>query len=584
MLLSLLLLFAGVLEMVGVGIVPVYVTIVAYPEKLIEKDIVQALLAAPGQVITQDLLLYWGSAVFLAFFTFKGLFSIYLTYWQARFVQNRVLRLGDKLFTAYMRVPYSFHLDRNSAQLLRNVNVECTRIGSNVLAPSVQLLTHIFIFLAVTVLLVVASPGFAVLAMFLFVLVAMGVSLVLHKKVKELGLKAQAARGEVVRSVNEGLAGVKEIKILRRENLFITRFRNAFNTNLSVQRFMQVVGKAIPVLMEWLSVAGLLGLVVLMFNTGREPSTVVSTVVLFAVSLMRLKGAMSVIVARYTAVQHNLVSVDEIYGDIRKIEELSSSEKEAERKQVEKRGQDPFELKERIALDKVSFRYTNAHEEALKEVSVEIAKGEALGIVGSTGAGKSTLVDIVLGVLKPTSGTVTVDGIDIQIDMKAWQRLLGYIPQTIYLLDGTIRENIALGLPDSQIDDHVIERVLKAAHLEDFVNGLPDRAETIVGERGVRLSGGQRQRIAIARSLYHDPQILVMDEATSALDNITERSIVKAVDELKGQRTILMIAHRLTTVKNCDRILILNKGRVDAMGTYDELLAEHEGFRRMAEA
>jgi len=582
-LLSFLMLINGLMEMVGVGVVPVYVSIVAYPDKLIENEMVQWAFAAPGEILTQTTLLYWGSALVLGFFTIKLLYTVFLSYYQARFVNNLVLRIGDKLFTAYMRAPYMFHLGRNSAQLLRNVNTECMRLGINVLMPLVQLATHVFVLLAITALLLVASPGFAVAALVLCVGVAATVVRTLHHELKALGANAQAARGEVMRTVNEGLGGVKEIRILQREGQFTEKFRQALGTVLSVQRFIQVINRAIPMVMEWVSVAGLLAVILLLFMMGKTSETVVSTIVLFAVSLLRLKGAIGNIVSHYTGLQHNLVSLDVVYDDLTSLQDQATAAEGGYTENTEQ-GQSLSALKfhSRIMLDHVSFRYPNAHEDALKDISLTIEKGEAIGFVGTTGAGKSTLIDIVLGVLTPTEGHVLVDGKDIRCDPAGWQRDIGYIPQSIFLVDGTIKQNIALGLSDAKIDETAVERAVRAANLKEFVEELPQGVNALVGERGVRLSGGQRQRVAIARALYHNPDVLVMDEATSALDNVTERTVIEAVDQLKGQRTILMIAHRLTTISNCDRIVLLEHGRIESVGTYEELIRDSGVFRHMA--
>lgn len=586
--LVLLLLFNGLLEMAGVGIVPVYVGIVAFPERLVEHEIVQAVFSSPGEILTQTTLLYWGSALLVLFFTLKFVYTVMLSYWQARFVQNRVLRIGDQLFTAYMRAPYTFHLGRNSSQLLRNVNAECSRLGMTVLTPLIDVLTQLFVLIAVVGLLVAVSPGLAVLALMVFTIVAGIVAGALHKKFRELGFEAQAARGIMVKNVREGLGGVKEIKVLQREKLFSTRFRDTLGTTLRIQRFIQVVGKSIPSLMEWISIVGLLTVVLVLFAMNKSTEAIIAIVVLFAVSLSRLKSTISNLVSRYTTLQHNLVSLDVVYDDL---VELSGTDYLQKKPRVAVVRSSDGEMagsfshfRKDLELRNVDYRYPGADDYALRDVSLRIGKGEAVGFVGTTGAGKSTLIDVVLGVLSPSGGRILADGRDIHEDIAAWQRNTGYIPQSIYLVDGSIKENVALGLPPSEIDQDAVEQALKAAHLDKFVAELPGGLDTVVGERGVRLSGGQRQRIAIARALYHNPEVLIMDEATSALDNVTERGVIKAVEDLKGERTILMIAHRLTTVLNCDRIVMLDHGRVAGIGTYDQLIKDNEDFRRMAEA
>ncbi|WP_232225143.1 ABC transporter ATP-binding protein [Dactylococcopsis salina] len=239
-------------------------------------------------------------------------------------------------------------------------------------------------------------------------------------------------------------------------------------------------------------------------------------------------------------------------------------------------------LKTQLRLDSVSYHYPNSEEQVLNQVSIEIPQGTSVGLIGSSGAGKTTLVDVILGLLQPTEGKVLVDGVDIQQGLRGWQNQIGYIPQSIYLCDDTLRGNIAFGIPEEEISDEQVWSAVRSAQLQELVERLPQGLDTVVGERGVRLSGGQRQRVGIARALYHNPQVLVMDEATAALDNETEAGIMEAVEKLSGEKTLIMIAHRLTTVKNCDCLYLMERGKVVDQGSYEELRDRNKNFMRMA--
>jgi ATP-binding cassette subfamily C protein len=281
----------------------------------------------------------------------------------------------------------------------------------------------------------------------------------------------------------------------------------------------------------------------------------------------------------YTQVRASLVSVDVVDRD------LSNMKAATPALPAERPGTpDPWPAASprQLVLEDVWYRYPGAEGYALAGVDLVIRRGEAIGIVGPSGAGKSTLVDVLLGILPPERGAVRADGVDVQECLGAWHRVLGYVPQSIYLFDGTLQQNIALGLDDEEVDPEALQRALDAANLSRFVAGLPEGLQTPVGERGVRISGGQRQRVAIARALYQDPRILLMDEATSALDNVTEKAVMEAVDSLKGERTVLLIAHRLTSVRNCDRIVYMQEGRVAAVGTYEDLIRSSPGFQQLA--
>jgi ATP-binding cassette subfamily C protein len=580
-----LMLIHAALEVIGVGIVPLYVSIVVFPEQANNQPVLGNIIQTIGYDTSSTMLLVWGSVALTFFFAFKAGYMIMLSYWKMRFVQNRVFRLGEELFAGYMRAPYAFHLNRNTAELLRNINQECLTLGRRVLLPILLLVSNGVIFLDLLGFLFIASPGLSAIGVILLTAVAAAGVWFLHKRLHRKGVEAREHRREVIQNIGEGLGGVKELRVLRREGLFIKKFATSLRNLLSIQRYVAVVGEAMNPTMEWVSIVGLLSLTVVLFLTQDDPQVVVSTVVLFAVALTRIKGSISQILGKYAGLRHNLVSVDTIYEDLMMIggqrgmptDLFATANQSASATQGDRMVPDRA-----IEFSNIEFTYPDADTVTLSQIDFEIKKGEAIGVVGPTGSGKSTLMDLLLGVLVPDEGRISVDGKDIHEDLSAWQSCIGYIPQAVYLIDGTIRQNIALGIPDRLVNEEKLRQAIEAAHLDSFVAELRHGLDTVVGERGVRVSGGQRQRIAIARALYHEPDVLIMDEATSALDNTTERAVIRAVEELKGSRTIVMIAHRLSTVENCDRIVYLDKGVVRQIGTYKEVMNKHVGFREMA--
>lgn len=573
----------ALLELVGVGLVPVYIGVLAQPERLLQDTRVieaMALLGIGQDQLTPRLLLYGGTALLFAVFTAKLIYVPLLAYVRARYIQGVVRSQATRLLNAYLRAPYEFHLRRNSAELMRNVNAECLRLGETVLNPLVNMASQFLITLGITVLLVVTMPGAALFALLVIAIVSVPVVAVLTRRIKRLANRAQGGRKRVIRFVQEGLGGVKEVKLLGRERYFVQRFARSLQQVLHLQRFLQVQSVGLPVFMEWVSVTALLTLVIVLFQSNLSQEAVLAVIALFAVAMARLKGSITGLLGAYAQARSSLVSVDVIDGDLRQLEQASSPAPVPAQPRPARR----LAFNDQIHLDDVWFHYAGSSEYALRGIDLTITKGEAIGFVGPSGSGKSTVVDLILGILEPNRGRISVDGADIRQDAAAWHRMVGYIPQAIFLMDGTVRQNIALGLEDREIDSAAVDRAVVASHLDEFIGTLPDGLDTTIGERGVRLSGGQRQRIAIARALYHEPAVLVMDEATSALDNLTEKAVMEAVDGLKGERTILMIAHRLTTVKNCDRIVFLQAGSIEAIGRYADLVDAHQEFKRLAQA
>ena len=564
------------MEMAAIGLIPLFITSIAFPEYIEQHAALGPMLGRFGLLdVGRDSFIIWGSALLLFFFIVKAGYSVFAAYWKARFAQNRALKFSIRLFSAYLRAPYSFHLTHNSAELFRNVNIECAGLTGRVLLPMLELITQGTILLGVCVVVSLIVPPVALIWLAFFLLMGFTGPLLLQRRGKRLALEAQQQRGAVVRVINEGLGGVKEIKLMRRGQLFTDRLGATLGRVMAIQRIHLVIKRTIPSLVEALGVVGLLGITVMLIRQGGEPQQLVATLSVFAVAMARMKGALRTVMVAHSELRHNSPSMAVVYNGLHSLEPA----------QLLNDGSDdtlePMPFAREIQLQNLSFTYPNGDRQALMSIELEIKKGEAIGFVGATGSGKSTLVDILMGIVEPQSGSVLVDGVDIHGRLSAWHQHLGYVPQSLFLLDASVRANIALGLEPQAIDPQKLRQAVAAAELDEFVANLTHGLDTVIGERGVRISGGERQRIAIARALYLNPDVLLMDEATSALDNTTEAAVVTAVEALKGERTILIVAHRLTTVRRCDRIVFLKDGRIDAVGTYEELASTHPEFQRM---
>lgn len=566
---------AGVLEVVGIGMIPAFVTIVADPGRILNIEWIQPFISFFKITTAKDLLV-WGSVILVAIFILKSLYVIAFNYFEARFINNRRYTISIRLMHAYMQAPYTYYLERNTAELLRNITLEVNMLVNNVITNLLTIIREGVMGLAILILLFAVEPLITLLLVSLSGIGAGTFILLNKKKVKEYGEKEQVLRREMIKAVNQGLGGIKEARVLNREDEFIDKFRkDAYGSTrlLAYIRFIQQIPRPV---VETTTVLGMLFIAVLLVWQDRPMSAIIPILSLFAISTVRLMPSVQQLVALYTSLRYNMATIFPIYNDLKELEEYNAKFLDDRKNKCQLR------LKHEIEIKNVTYHYPGSKEQAISGISIKIPKGKAVGFVGASGAGKTTIVDLILGLLEPDEGEILVDGIDIQQKLSAWQRNMGYIPQSIYLADETLRSNIAFGLADDKIDDEKVRKAVKLAQLDNLVSRLPNGLNTILGEHGTRLSGGQRQRVGIARALYHDPQVLVMDEATSALDNITERQITNAIESLKGERTIIMIAHRLTTVKNCDKLYFMEEGKIIQEGTYLDLVESNNRFREMA--
>lgn len=569
-----LMLLNAVIEMAGIGMVPAFIMVMASPEAILEHVWARPVLDLLGIHTSRELLL--GGAVALAsFFVLRGLLQALIQSIHLRFLQGKYRELSQRLFSGYMRAPYLFHLDRNSSELMRNVINETHKVVFTVFSAVLNLMLNALAMIFIVALLLAAQPLFSAITLVVLGGVSFLIMHVTKKKTGRLGREEMEHRGKSYKTVLEGLAGFRDIRLAGRENHFLRRYGASVKRILRSQYYRQMLQVLQRPALEAIVVSGVLVLAVWMTIDGYGMSRIIALLALYAAAAFRLLPQFRQMLNNITTLRYHIYSVGPVYDDLQRLRRLNDDHREDNEPQAM-----PF-LKE-LAMENVSFTYPNRKEPAVKDISLKVPQGKAVALTGLSGAGKTTLVNILLGLLTPQQGTVTVDGSSVAGRERQWQKNTGYVPQDVYLADDTLKHNVALGLEDHQIDEQRLQEAVKAAQLEELINRLPQRENTVLGERGITLSGGERQRVAIARALYHNPKLLIMDEGTSALDTITEQYISDAIGRLKGERTIVMIAHRISTVVHCDHICLMDEGRIVAEGTYHQLLDSSPQFRKMA--
>jgi ABC-type multidrug transport system fused ATPase/permease subunit len=538
------------LETLGIGLVIPAIAVLTQSDPASKYPALQPVLNALGNPDKQALVV--GGMLLLAGVYFvKVSFMAFLGWQQARFAFGVQANISHRLFSSYLRQPYTFHLQRNSAQLTRNVVNEVNLLTFTCILPAMSMLTEVLVMLGLCVLLLVFEPLGAVIVLSVLGVAAGGFHYFTRRRITRWGEARQHHEGLRMQHLLQGLGGVKDVKLLGRETEFLELFRLQ-NAKSAQMGQLQTTLQLLPRLwLEFLAVCGLAILVISVLAQGRPLEAVLPALGLFAAAAFRLMPSVTRVISAAQSLRYGLPVVNTLFEEL----QLGSQEQE-------QRSRSASTFHTALELDNVSYTYPGSMEPALREFSLMVQRGESVGFVGSSGAGKSTLVDVILGLLPASEGEVKVDGRNIQHALRDWQDQIGYVPQIIYLTDDTVMRNVAFGLPDEQIDKTAVWRAIRTAQLEDFVHSLADGLETVVGERGVRLSGGQRQRIGIARALYHDPAVLVLDEATSALDTDTELGVMQSVRALQGDKTIIIIAHRLSTVEHCKRLYRLEQSRL----------------------
>lgn len=546
--LVLLLVIGMFFEMLSLGLLIPALTIILNPNITQEYPAIAPYFLYFGNPSHKEVII-GGMSLLIIIFLIKTLFLAFLYWFQNKFTSTLQVQLTTNLYAIYLNQDYQFHLNRNSAELIRNTQMEVV-LFNRAANALILISTELAIIFAVVFTLTIVEPFGTFIV---FIILSFSI-LIFHqlskKKLVQWAEKRQDLSKEINQFLLEGLGGVKDIKLLGREDYFIDNY-NLKNKLWARINILQLTLAQLPRLyLEFLGIFGLVILVIVMVLEGNPIDTLLPTLVVFAAGAFKMIPGFNRIMGAIQNVKLTVPVVNVLFNEFsfdKRLEKTSSNE---------------LVLRSEIFVQDVIFKYQNTQKSVINKINFKIKKGESVGFVGKSGSGKSTLIDLILGLMNVNEGSILIDGTNINDNIRGWQNNIGYVPQNIYLTDDTLRKNIALGISEDQIDDKSIIRAMKQAQLNDFVQDLEEGIDTYVGERGVRLSGGQCQRIGIARAMYHSPSVLVLDEATSALDSATEKSVMEAVYQLKGEITIIIVAHRLSTLSSVDKIYHLERGKL----------------------
>lgn len=575
-LLLFMILVMALLDVVGVASIMPFIAVLANPEVIQSNPKIALVYQWLGFSSPDYFLFFLGVAVFLLLL-FSIAFKALTTWAMLRFTHMREYSLGMRLVSGYLRQPYEWFLGRHSADLGKAVLSEVQEVVNGALIPMMQMLAQGAVVLALLLLLIVADP---VLALGIGGVLGLGYGALyalLRRRIMRMGIEREVANNERFKTLAEAFGGVKEVKVGGLEDILIRRYNGPAKRVARSITAAQLAKQMPRFLLEALAFGGMLLVVLYLMRTHGRLDQAMPIIALYALGSYKLLPALQQVYVHLSTLRFAQPALDKLHVDLTSMFSPETPPLLAT---------EAMTVTREIRLKAVSYRYPGNERLALDGLDLIIPAHATVGLVGPTGSGKTTTVDILLGLLAPVVGTLEVDGTPIQGgNCPHWQQVLGYVPQQIFLIDDSITANIAFGVAPEAVDHAAVEHAARVANLHDFIiHELPAGYATQVGERGVRLSGGQRQRIGIARALYHGPRVLVLDEATSALDNLTEQAVMEAVHNLGHEITIIMIAHRLSTVRECDCIYVLDRGKVSARGSYDELLASSDHFRRLAEA
>jgi ABC-type multidrug transport system fused ATPase/permease subunit len=548
LLLFMMLIGAG-LETVGTSLLIPFITVAMDPGSIVENDYLKYFYDLFHLADANGFLVMLAIVLIIVFFI-KNIYLYFMYYAQYRFIYNGQFNTSKNLFKDYVRRPYEFYLDASTPVLMRHIMSDVN--GSyNLLLTFLQLFTELFIFTALLILALAISP-----AMTIIICGVLGIILLLNKKVlgpilRQFGHEVQTNSALTTKWIMQAVNGMKETKVLNKERYFVEQYVKSASKLNTIQKRQNSMQNIPRLTIETVCMAGILAIVAVFLAVGNNIGEMIKQVGMLAavaIKLMPSANKLSTYINNIAYYEPSLRAVEDII--------IRSHEKDVNTDALFLKEEEivPMSFAEEVKLEDITYSYPNTELNILENASVTIPIGKSIGFIGPSGAGKSTTVDILLGLLQPKKGRITVDGIDIRTNYPGWYAKIGYVPQMIFMLDDTIRNNVAYGVDAEDIDEEQVWYALKEAQMDEFVRGLPEGLDTSIGERGVRISGGQRQRLGIARALYTAPDIMIFDEATSALDNDTEQAIMEAIERLHGKKTLVIIAHRLTTIEKCDSV------------------------------
>jgi ATP-binding cassette, subfamily B, bacterial PglK len=570
--------FISILDTIGIGMIGPFLALANSPDAIHKNSWLSSIYTTLGLPSESYFVALFGVSITIVFYA-KSFFSFHVQRYVFLFSYTQKGDLAKKLLKIYLAAPYTFYLSRNTAQLIQNIANETNRFCNGIMLPLLNATAYGIVTLFLTALLI-STDARGALAILFTLLIPMLIYNHYKHRLAGWGKDISNAQVGLIRTINHSLGSFKETRIIGCESYFhseLDKHIHQFEQAMSSAQIFKLLPR---ILLEAMLITFLVGFTSVILISSGNTQELTPVLGIFAIASIRLIPAISQLTTAVGGLKGSTHTLDKLYYDLKEVGamdnagyvEASHRPRSETGSQINTLDKPVLQFEHQIDLDQIVYSYPNISEPAIKGISLTIKKGQSVAFIGKSGAGKTTLVDVILGLLQIQDGDIKVDGISVYKNLRSWQDLVGYIPQSIFLMDDTIERNIAFGVPDHLIDPQMLQKAIGSAQLTELIAELPDGIQTRVGERGMRLSGGQRQRIGIARTLYHEREILVLDEATSALDNETEELVSSAIQSLSGQKTLIIIAHRLTTVRHCDRIYLMKKGRIVKSGTYETVV------------